>query len=203
MTIKAIRTTYKGIEFRSRTEARWAVFFDELGVRWDYEHEGYELESGWYVPDFWLPDHKIFFEVKPPDDKGGWERCLELASVTGRPVCMSRGAPAGVVEGDKRHGSDERWLVFDCQVAVGPRADDDGDQVMYQTTAAWHEIGDDDWDGVSRFWPLPMEWASAKPTIRHEWVSAVCGADSWNPFIGDSIRDAIAAARSYSFWEPK
>lgn len=29
MTIKAIDTIYKGYKFRSRLEARWAVFFDE------------------------------------------------------------------------------------------------------------------------------------------------------------------------------
>lgn len=53
MTIKAIETTYKGYRFRSRLEARWAVFFDALGVRWEYEPEGYDLgEAGWYLPDF-------------------------------------------------------------------------------------------------------------------------------------------------------
>lgn len=54
--IKAIETRYAGCLFRSRLEARWAVFFDTLGVRWEYEKEGYDLgEAGWYLPDFWLP----------------------------------------------------------------------------------------------------------------------------------------------------
>ena len=30
--IKAIETEYNGYKFRSRLEARWAVFFDALGV---------------------------------------------------------------------------------------------------------------------------------------------------------------------------
>ncbi len=30
--IKAIETRYKGYRFRSRLEARWAVFFDALSV---------------------------------------------------------------------------------------------------------------------------------------------------------------------------
>lgn len=38
-----IETRYKGYRFRSRLEARWAVFFDVLGVRWEYEPEGYDL----------------------------------------------------------------------------------------------------------------------------------------------------------------
>ena len=60
MTIKAIETEYKGYRFRSRLEARWAVFFDALGVQWFYEHEGFDLgKSGWYLPDFWLPQSGI------------------------------------------------------------------------------------------------------------------------------------------------
>ena len=50
-----IRTEYKGYLFRSRLEARWAVFFDALGVKWEYEPEGYDLGDGLlYLPDFLL-----------------------------------------------------------------------------------------------------------------------------------------------------
>jgi len=52
MTIRAIETAYKGYRFRSRLEARWAVFFDALGIEWQYEPEGFELEAGRYLPDF-------------------------------------------------------------------------------------------------------------------------------------------------------
>lgn len=73
MDIQPIETTYNGVTFRSRLEARWAMTFDILGVRWFYEHEGYQTSTGFYVPDFWLPDtylrHKykkgVLFEVKP------------------------------------------------------------------------------------------------------------------------------------------
>ena len=51
--MKPIETVYKGYRFRSRLEAKWAVFFDELGVKWEYEPEGYDLdEMGWYLPGF-------------------------------------------------------------------------------------------------------------------------------------------------------
>lgn len=64
--IKAIPTRYRGYHFRSRLEARWAVFLDSLGVRWEYEPEGYELPyGGRYLPDFWLPDGAVFLEIKP------------------------------------------------------------------------------------------------------------------------------------------
>ena len=53
--IKAIQTEYRGYLFRSRLEARWAVFFDACGVEYEYEPEGYDLGSGlMYLPDFLL-----------------------------------------------------------------------------------------------------------------------------------------------------
>ena len=63
--IKAIETIYNGYRFRSRLEARWAVLFDDLGFEYDYEKEGYDLgELGWYLPDFYLPESKVYVEVK-------------------------------------------------------------------------------------------------------------------------------------------
>ena len=51
--IKVINTYYKGYRFRSRLEARWAVFFDACGVEWEYEPEGFDLGNGlYYLPDF-------------------------------------------------------------------------------------------------------------------------------------------------------
>ena len=43
---KAVQTEYKGYLFRSRLEARWAVFFDTLGIQWEYEPEGIVLSDG-------------------------------------------------------------------------------------------------------------------------------------------------------------
>lgn len=61
-----LETRYKGYRFRSRLEARWAVFFDALGIKWEYEAEGFDLgPSGWYLPDFRLMNMKIWVEVKP------------------------------------------------------------------------------------------------------------------------------------------
>jgi len=72
--IRAIPTRYAGRLFRSRTEARWAVFFDELGVEWEYEVQGFETSHGRYLPDFYLPKLGVhgsapgtWFEVKNDD----------------------------------------------------------------------------------------------------------------------------------------
>jgi hypothetical protein len=73
-TIAAIPTRYAGCHFRSRLEARWAVFFDTLGIRWEYEPEGYELSNGeCYLPDFWLPAIEVWLEVKG-DMRIGWAK---------------------------------------------------------------------------------------------------------------------------------
>jgi hypothetical protein len=65
MSIQPIETTYKGCRFRSRLEARWAVFFDALGIRWQYELEGFQLSNGVrYLPDFLLVDCGTWVEVK-------------------------------------------------------------------------------------------------------------------------------------------
>jgi hypothetical protein len=66
--IKAIETRYKGYRFRSRLEARWAVFFDSAGIEWSYEREGYEVDGKKYLPDFYLPKFDAFFEVKGTND---------------------------------------------------------------------------------------------------------------------------------------
>ncbi len=66
MTIKAIETFYKNYHFRSRLEARWAVFFDALGLEWEYEPEGFDLGGGvYYLPDFYLPASNMWVEIKP------------------------------------------------------------------------------------------------------------------------------------------
>ena len=62
--IKPIETIYKGYRFRSRLEARWAVFFDALGIEWEYEKEGYNLDGVRYLPDFWLPNQQCHVEIE-------------------------------------------------------------------------------------------------------------------------------------------
>ena len=56
--IKPIETIYRGYRFRSRLEARWAVFLDSLGVTYEYEPEGFRLPDGsMYLPDFRVMCH--------------------------------------------------------------------------------------------------------------------------------------------------
>lgn len=65
--IKPIETVYNGYRFRSRLEARWAVFFDASGIRYEYEPDGFEVDGEKYLPDFYLPELDVYAEVKPED----------------------------------------------------------------------------------------------------------------------------------------
>lgn len=67
--MKAIETIYNNYRFRSRLEARWAIFFDELKIKYQYELEGYELPNGMrYLPDFYIESLDLFVEIKPSVD---------------------------------------------------------------------------------------------------------------------------------------
>jgi hypothetical protein len=61
-------TIYNHHKFRSRLEARWAVYFDAIGLEYEYEKEGFILEDGEsYLPDFWFPQVNMWAEVKPKE----------------------------------------------------------------------------------------------------------------------------------------
>ena len=62
--IKAIETHYNGYRFRSRVEARWAIFFDEVGIEYQYESEGFDMDGIRYLPDFYIPSLNRWFEIK-------------------------------------------------------------------------------------------------------------------------------------------
>ena len=92
-TIKAIETVYKGYRFRSRLEARWAVFYDALGIEWEYEKEGFEFWDGSrYLPDFYLKDYG-WIEIKGIEPTQEEKRLANfLGQVTGRPVYIFFGS---------------------------------------------------------------------------------------------------------------
>lgn len=73
--MKAKKTLYNGYKFRSKLEAKWAVFFDLCGIKYDYEPEAFICFDGsQYTPDFFLYDVSlrsdytisgVFVEIKP------------------------------------------------------------------------------------------------------------------------------------------
>ena len=87
--MKVIETTYKGLRFRSRLEARVAVLLDEAKIKYLYEPEGFVFEDGTtYLPDFYLPNMDMFLECKGiMSDKDETKMC-NLAKETGKEIVI-------------------------------------------------------------------------------------------------------------------
>lgn len=122
-TIKAIETAYAGCRFRSRLEARWAVFFDALGIKWEYEPEGFVLANGiWYLPDFYLPKFcgGLWVEVKP--EGGDFGVAKQFAKDNECAILLAEGTPDLVVYGLCSGEKDPEGVV---------QFDQDGDACFY------------------------------------------------------------------------
>ncbi len=77
--MKPIETNYRGCRFRSRIEARWAVFFDALGIKWWYEPEGFALRfdyekfaADWDMSEEELLEWRVPQTFKHLDGKEYW-----------------------------------------------------------------------------------------------------------------------------------
>jgi hypothetical protein len=106
--MNVIETEYKGCRFRSRLEARWAVFFHALNLTWEYEAEGFILPNNdKYLPDFWLPEMECFFEVKgsTPTDSERY-KAFHLSTGSKKLVAITSGLMAveELVVGDRSYG---------------------------------------------------------------------------------------------------
>jgi hypothetical protein len=86
-TIEAIETSYAGYRFRSRTEARWAVFLKHVGIDFKYEPQGYVLDGEPYLPDFLIHPGtplETWLEIKGTyPSRGEIAKAVKLAEGTG------------------------------------------------------------------------------------------------------------------------
>lgn len=120
-------TEYRGVLFRSRLEARWAVFFDAVGERWSYEARDFVLKNGVrYLPDFCLYDYHVQgMDIRSGhlwcEVKGGMITELDMEKITGmyemgEPVLVLGDIPKGNTFEDiineipeAAYGSDQRY----------------------------------------------------------------------------------------------
>jgi hypothetical protein len=142
--MKAIETRYKGYRFRSRLEARWAVFFDAIGIAWQYEPEGFVFDDGTrYLPDFYLPgfDHPdgTYVEIKPTND--GFDKARKLAS-KGKHVLMLDGPPTFkpfYLVGGYSNGDDVDVCFYDKYLPGGSH----GDEYRFYASLGGDEYSED------------------------------------------------------------
>lgn len=136
--MRVIETEYRGCRFRSRAEARWAVFLDTLLIPWTYELEGFDLDGTCYLPDFWVQGWDAWLEVKgPKPSPAAADKCRRLAEASGKRVLLVSGEPwldgeqplydvmlfthpedarhrsSGWTFGEGRRNAREIWLVSD------------------------------------------------------------------------------------------
>ncbi len=62
------RIKYKNIYMRSSWEVAYAKYLDKNKIKWLYESKTFDLGSTTYTPDFYLPEFKLYIEIK------GWMR---------------------------------------------------------------------------------------------------------------------------------
>lgn len=92
--IKAKPTKYCGVQFRSRTEAKYCMLFNMFDVPWTYESRRFLLPSGSYLPDFYLPSWNTWIEIKGPAPTEQEKRlCEELHVATKERVVICYGWP--------------------------------------------------------------------------------------------------------------
>ncbi len=115
-TMKPINTVYRGYKFRSRLEARWAVFLSELKADWKYEVEGYVLSGMWYLPDFFVSDWNCWIEVKPiKPTETELQKVALISKASGQRVLIIYGEPWADQESE-HYGV----LLFDSECADDP-----------------------------------------------------------------------------------
>ena len=98
--ITSIQTEYQGRLFRSRLEARWAVFFDSLGLHWDYEPEGFDIGGKYYLPDFYLNELDCWVEIKATKENEDlhWEKIIKVSEITDSQRCVLLAGPMKFIE---------------------------------------------------------------------------------------------------------
>lgn len=183
--MKAIETTYKGYRFRSRLEARWAVFFDALGLKWAYEPEGFELGGGVrYLPDFRVeypgrngPErHRQWFEVKGDAEtisQRDWEKLVLFNEQQG--LIVLDGAP------DLRmYLNPHQWL-----------GDYDGDEPLQRPYTVQPHALKHERDGVALWCPKGRMW--------FDWHGNFFEGGSYFGYGGGVLERAVEAARSARF----
>lgn len=129
-TPKSIDTHYNGYKFRSRLEARWAVFFDELHIPYAFEPQGFDLNGTRYLPDFHLTNGLILHKFRPTQLDQIWveikstpeitenerQKIAEFVKQTDHHILLIAGQPdINVTLKFIDHHPDTGWFVIDVR----------------------------------------------------------------------------------------
>lgn len=152
--LAAIPANYRGCRFRSRLEARWAIFFDEMGIGWQYEPQGFTIGGRPYLPDFLL-ECGTWVEVKGTEDQLDHQLMRNAArSLPAMPATDERG-PRLLILGPipvqyETVPGDYGWLGLDL--------DGRGDELLFHTY------------GFGRFFRHRRPWLLGERTGDGPWL---------------------------------
>lgn len=181
-----IPTEYAGLKFRSRLEARWALFFDLHNIQWRYEAEGYELPSGRYLPDFVLPECGTFIEVRGDISRVDVDHLVRQATELPRMTpSIGEPGPKMMLLGPiprVDHDRDLGWMSFEH----------DGVDVEEDGTYWLHTCGFGDFRKNHRPW-----WLCQAADFNSPLVPVI------DPTEHGYANDAYRQARKHSFWNPR
>lgn len=186
-TQHAIETTYRKFNFRSRLEAKWAVFFDLCKWKWSYE----PIDLPGLIPDFAIGERPTLVEIKPFFAEGEWNEAIEkiVQSKYRKDVVLLGADPTMFGERECQWSPQIGWLV----------QFDEGNSIVWDLhfgiTAGNHEFGlcpmDGDWsnvvwkapDGISH----PNKWSRVEidhcdqeRLFNEKWADA-CNVSRWIP----------------------
>lgn len=167
--IAARPTYYRGCRFRSRLEARWAVFFDHLDIGWLYEPEGFIVGRRHYLPDFLL-ESGTWVEVK------GHEEALDKPFLRRAALTLPQ-MPASGERGPRLMVLGQLHLPYiepqPCDIGwLGLEPDGRDGEVLSSTY------------GFGRFWKNRRPW----------WIDGNEGCAHWlNPTVHPDEEDTSAA----------
>lgn len=172
----AIPTTYKGVRFRSRLEARWAAFFDVVGWEWNYE----PIDLNGWIPDFKIATvgDPLLVEVKPAQSLA--DDCAQEA-VRDIARCIYRRPFSAVLVGLEP-------FTVDGLTYVGWMPEVDGEHFTWDRAAIGTITGDQlcvchssgsyrcRICGVDEGWVATME-----PGVLAECWAKACNVTQWRP----------------------
>lgn len=201
-------TRYNGRQYRSRLEARWAAFFDQLG--WPFEYEPYDLGS--WSPDFLLrgASRPILVEVKPivAPDLAVCQKMADAANATDfTGELLLLGVSPDIEHLDWPHVSSWLgWLEdgpdpwFDCDATEEDRRrQEDGERIIRELQGTLEAVAPYRYQ-AQRFEPC---WSVLAPGDRIDFchpINAFMGrmTGAWD---GDHHVDERAARMAKPLWE--
>jgi hypothetical protein len=185
-----IATEHRFTRFRSRLEARWAVFFDAIGWRWEYEP--FDLDG--YIPDFAILGARPFLiEVKPAVAIDELREHIAKAGRAHRDLLIVGATPfmPGTYGGDS--GTAGLMIQWNYGAETPAPEDATAEAAEWAEEARWHRCGEDGCGGIA---------------VHHTigwFVGYPCGHYDGDGYLGPAPLDALervwADARNRTQWE--